>query len=135
MKNQHEIKVQTLKKRSRNHQKSILNSHQNVLLFFLRFWIKIHSILIPKSVQEPPKIDPEAPPEPPRHHTDTKSLPKTSQEPPETSQRPSKNDFGSLFHPKTSLQTIVFESGNSNFHNNSPKSTFGGRRRGACPIK
>ena len=56
--------------------------------------------MTPKSVQEPPKIDPETPSEPPRHHPDTKSLPKTSQEPPQTSQRPSQERFRITFSSK-----------------------------------
>ena len=43
MKNQYEIKVQALKKRSKIHPKSIPNPDQNFRSFFLRFWIKIHS--------------------------------------------------------------------------------------------
>ena len=100
MKSQYELKVQSFKKRSKNLRKSIPTSDQSSRLLFLRIWIKIHSILTPKSVQEPPKIDPEAPSEPPRHHPDTKSLPKTSQEPPQTSQRPSQDRFRITFSSK-----------------------------------
>ena len=137
MKNQYEIKVQALKKRSKINPKSIPNSDQNVRSFFLRFWIKIHSILTPKSAQEPPKIDPETPQEPPRHHPSTKSLPNTSQEPPQTSQTPPKSrprppkdppksDFGSLFHLKTSLRTTIFEPRVSSFQNRFAEDYFRG---------
>ena len=106
MKSQYEIKVQSLKKRSNNYryQKSIPNSDQNFRSFFLRLWIKIDSILIPKSVQELPKIDPKTHQEPIRIHLSHKSLPKTSQRPPKSLPRPPndlpKSDFGSFFHPK-----------------------------------
>ena len=108
MKNQYEIKVQALKKRSNIHPKSIPNPDQNLRSFFLRFWIKIHPILTPKSDQEPPQIDPETPPEPPRHHPDTKSLPKTSQEPPQTSQRPSQERCRITFSSKHKLSNHNF---------------------------
>ena len=100
MKNSYEIKVQTFKKRSKNEQKSIPKSDQNVRSLFLRIGINILSILNPKSVQEPPKIDPKTPPEPPRHHPDTKSLPKASQAPPQTSRRPSQERFRITFLSK-----------------------------------
>ena len=115
MKNRYQIKVQTLKKQSKINQKSIPNSDQNFRPFFLRFWIKIHSILTPKSVQEPPKIDPETPPEPPRHHPDTKSLPKTSQEPPQTSQRPSQERFRITFSSKIETPNHNFRVRNFQF--------------------
>ena len=117
MKKQYELKVQTLNKQLKKHQKSIPKSDQNFRSFFLRFWIKIHTILIPKSVQEPPKIDPEAPSEPPRHHPDTKSPKDLPRAPPRPPKDPPKNDFGSLFHPKTSLRPTIFEPRASSFQN------------------
>ena len=132
MKNQYEIKVQTLKKQSTIYPKSIPNSDQIVRSFCLRFWTNIHSILPPKSVQEPPKIDPETHPESPRFENPSKSLQKSIQRPPQslqdTTQAPKasqrlpksllrplndlpESDFGSLFHPKSSLRTTIFETG------------------------
>ena len=113
-------------KRSTIHPKYIPNSNQIFQTCVLRFWIKVQSILTPKSVQEPSKIDPESTPEPPRHHPSTKSLPKTSQEPPQTSQRPSQDRFRITFSSKN-------EPPNHNFRARSLN--FGGRRHGACPIK
>ena len=86
----------------------------------------------PSSVQEPPKIDPETPPEPPRHHPNTKSLPKTSPDLPKTSPRPISDHFfiqKRASEPQFSSQEFPIAKIDS------PKSTFGGRRHGACPIR
>ena len=117
MKNQYEIKVQTLKKRSKINPKSIPNSDRNFRSFFLRLWTKNHSSLTPKSVQEPPKIDPETPLEPPRHHPGTKSLPKTSQEPPQTSQWPSQERFRITFSSKNEFPNDNFRAESFQFPN------------------
>ena len=92
MKKQHKSRSRP----SKHDHKSIQNRYQIKIRLFDRLFFDVASKIAHfdfQSVQEPPKINPEVPPKLPRHHPGTKSLPKTSQEPPQTSRRSSQEQF------------------------------------------
>ena len=111
----------TTKSRSRpskNDSKSTQNRYQNQIIFFDRFFfdfgptsIHLVSQIRSRSSKNRSIHPPRASKKPPKSQKPPKDLPRASQRPPKSLPRLPKDlpksDFGSLFHPKTSLRTTI----------------------------
>ena len=135
MKNQYEIKIQTLKKRSKINQKSIPNSDHIFRSFFSildESSLHFDSQIRPRASKNRSRDPPRASKTTPRHQKPPKDLPRASPDLPKTLPRTISDHF---FIQKRASESQFSSRELPISKIDSPKSTFGGRRHGACPIK